>query len=301
MSWQMAVLSRWLRLTTRPVAARTRNWKAARRMFSVAAWIGFRRAPGCRETAAEAELAPGLWVVSDDAPPRGVILFLHGGAYMVGSPWIYRDLAGRLASSSGCAVYLPDYPLAPEHPAPAAFDAAVRVWGALLAEGRRPSDIVIAGDSAGGGLALALLSHLLAAGQRPACCVTFAPWTDMTLSGASLVANAPSDVVLPAERLEEVRDMVAGSLDHADPRISPLFARFGDCPPVWLSWSEAEILRDDCRRMADALRAQGAHVTCDVQKRAPHVWQLFQRSLPEADASLDRAAAFIRESFQPNR
>lgn len=293
MSWQLSALRRMLRWTVRPVMARITDWKLARTSFVVMGKLGFRRVAGTRYRRAEGALAPGLWVTARAAPQPGIVLYFHGGAYLMGSPRTYWELAGRLARQSGRAIFLPDYPLAPEAPAPAAFQAAIRCWRALLEAGHAPTDIVIGGDSAGGGLALALLAHVLQDEQRPAGCFAFSPWTDLTLSGPSLRTNAACEVMLPAERLEEVRDMVRGTLDPADPRLSPLFARFPDCPPVFLSWSETEILRDDGRRMADALTAQGASVECDVQKDAPHVWQLFHGQVPEADASIRRASDFI--------
>jgi len=300
MSWQLAVLRPWLRWTVRPVAARIRNWTVARWLFRVSARVAFRRTCQVVFESAGGDLAPGLWVRPELGAGSGVLLFLHGGAYIVGDAWTYRDLAGQLARLTGCAVCLPDYPLAPEHPAPAAFDAAVGVWKALIRAGHRADQIVICGDSAGGGLSLALLSHLLRHDQRPAGCVAFAPWTDLSLSGASLVRNAPRDVILPAERIEEVRGMVLGDLDPLDPRVSPLFADFPGCPPVFLSLSRSEILHDDVSRMAETLTAQGAEVTVEILPNAPHVWQLFHGRLPEADAALVRTAAWIRRVLAPH-
>ncbi len=298
MSWQLAVLRRWLRWTARPIASRTRSWTFARRAFTLVARLTFRQASGTTTVETSGGLAPGLWVTRSDPQLGRVVLFLHGGAYVVGSPAIYSKLAGWLAQGASCPVYLPEYPLAPENPAPAAFDAALRAWNTLLGQGYRPSEIALCGDSAGGGLALAVLSHLLNSGVRPARCAVFAPWTDLSLTGKSLIANAPSDVLLPAERVAEVRDMVRGALDPADPRISPLFGRFPDCPPVYITYSESEILRDDAIRMAEALRHAGAEVTCEALRDAPHVWQLFHGWLPEADRSLARTGAFIAQGFR---
>ncbi len=293
MSWQLSALRRMLRWTARPVAARTTDWRLARAGFAASAKLGFRPVFAARYRRARDMLAPGLWATGRGEPGPGVVLYLHGGAYIIGSPGTHRSLAGRLAVDTGRALYLPDYPKAPESPAPAAFDAALSAWDALRAQGYAAAHVALGGDSAGGGLALALLAHLLARGERPAGCFAFSPWTDLALTGTSLRENARRDVLLPAERLEEVRDMVRGTLDPADPRLSPLYARFPDCPPVFLAWSESEILRDDGRRMADALRDAGAEVECDIQRNAPHVWQLFHGRVPEADASIARVAAFI--------
>ncbi|WP_172298787.1 alpha/beta hydrolase fold domain-containing protein [Pseudoruegeria sp. HB172150] len=293
MSARLRTLNRMLRAGVRPVVRRLRNWDLARGMFRTGAMLTFRRVKGTRYAPAEGVLAPGLWVMGAEEPLPGVILYLHGGAYIVGSPGGYWELAGRLARQTRRRVYLPDYPLAPERPAPAAFYAAVSCWQTLLGQGLRPEQIVIGGDSAGGGLALALLSHVLGQGQRPAACFAFSPWTDLTMSGPSLESNAESDVLLPVERFEEIRDVVRGALAPDDPRISPLFASYPNCPPVYLSWSETEILRDDARRMAEHLRRSGAVVETEVQRDAPHVWQLFHGWVPEANASLNKTAAFI--------
>lgn len=301
MSWQLATLRHVLRWGVRPVLARVTSWTFARRSFEVGARLTFRRVRGARSVPATGALAPGLWVEGGATPEHGVVLYLHGGAYLVGSPATYRHLAGRLARNTGCRIYLPDYPLAPEHPAPAAFDAALAVWRALLAAGHRPSDIVIGGDSAGGGLALALLARLLAEGQPPAGCFVFSPWTDLTLSGASLDRNRNRDAVLPRARMEEVRDMARGALAPDDPRISPLFAAYPGSPPVFIAWSETEILRDDGARMAKTLTSGDTPVVTDVQPDAPHVWQLFHGWVPEADASLRKAGEFIREAFRAPR
>ncbi len=293
MSWQLAALRRSLHWTAYPVMGRVRNWGLARTAFRLSATLAFRSVRGTRYAKAEGALAPGLFVMGQDDPKPGVILYLHGGAYIIGSPGTYWELAGRLARQTGHRLYLPDYPLAPESPAPAAFHAAVASWEALLGYGYRPHEIIIAGDSAGGGLALALLAHVLAEGQRPAGIVAFSPWTDLTLSGASLKDNAATDVLLPAARVHEIRDLVVGALEPDDPRVSPLFARFPGCPPAFVSWSETEILRDDAVRMVRVLRENGAFVEQDVQADAPHVWQLFHGMVPEANASLHKAARFI--------
>ncbi len=299
MSRRLALLRPLLRVAVRPMLGRTTSWSFARRALDVASF-GFAATPGCRALPLRADLGPGLRVVPLNPPGPGLVLFLHGGAYVMGGSRSYRKLAASLATYAGVPVILPDYPLAPEHPAPAAFEAARDVWRKLREE-YRPEEIVLAGDSAGGGLALALLAALLAEGERPAGCLAFSPWTDLTLSGGSLRGNARRDMLLPAARLPEVRDMVRGALAPEDPRISPLYADFPGCPPVRLCWSESEILRDDSVRMAARLEAQGARVEREVLPDAPHVWQLFHGRLPEADASLDAAGRFIAAALRAPR
>jgi epsilon-lactone hydrolase len=155
------------------------------------------------------------------------------------------------------AVEAPDYRLAQEAPLPAARDDAVAAWDALMAEGHGPGDIVLAGDSAGGGLALGLLSELCARATPPAGVVAFSPWTDLTFSGASVAENAARDPLLPAARAAELVGMIAGA-DADDPRLSPLFAAYSGGVPVLIQASRTEILRDDAVRMADRLRDAAA-------------------------------------------
>jgi len=235
----------------------------------------------------------GLRVACGPVAEDAAILYFHGGGYIAGSPATHRAMLARLSARSGLPAVLPAYPLAPEHPAPAAFEAALDAWKALRAEGIGADRIVLGGDSAGGGLALALLSHLCGAGEGPAGAFALSPWTDLTLSGRSLALNAWRDPLLPVARIGELRAMVLGGLAPDDPRISPLFAAFPHCPPVFLQVAETEILRDDTLRMADHLRRDGAMVTLDLWDDGIHAWPLAGRWLPEAGAALDRVATFL--------
>jgi epsilon-lactone hydrolase len=277
-----------LRLTLRPALTRVHDPKPTRRRFDRLARMLFPPPRGVRVVEAGIGL-PGLRLVPPGAG-EGVILYLHGGAYLTGSARSHAGLAGALAAASGVQVVLPDYRLAPEDPAPAAFEDALAAWQALRAKGVAPGQIVLGGDSAGGGLALALLAHLCRQGERPAGAVAFSPWTDLTLSGASLRENATRDQYLPAHRMAEARDMVLGGLNPADPRISPLFARFPDPPPVLIHVGESEILRDDALRLAEVLPDADIRLAGDL----PHVWPFLHAVLPEGGATLDATAAFIR-------
>ncbi len=279
----------------RPRIAHAATPEDARRDFDWAAWLFFRPPPFCLAL-------PGQgfdWVSVGRTDPRRVILYLHGGGYICGSPRTYHALAGRLSVLSGLRVALPPYPLAPDHPAPAAFEAALAAHDRLLALGHAPGDIVLGGDSAGGGLALALLAHLTRAGRSPAGLFAFSPWTDLTRSGASVTENAAVDRIFDPTRIGELVDYVTGNGAFAenDPRLSPLFARFEAPPPVWISVAQTEILRDDARRMADRLRAAGGTVTLVEEPDAPHVWPLFDRYVPEARATIAASAEFAQNLF----
>ena len=237
---------------------------------------------------------PAIWV-SRRARRRGLLLYFHGGAYVMGSPETHRGMVARLASLIGVPALLPDYRKAPEHPFPAAFEDAWTAWQTVLDRGYPPESIILGGDSAGGGLALALLSRICTTGgPRPAAAFACSPWTDLSLSGASLVENADADHLLPASRTVEARDSYLAGADPTDPRASPVFGAFPDCPPVLLQVANTEILRDDSKRMAEVLRAEGAEVTLDLLGDLPHVWTIFQGWLPEADEALIRIANFTK-------
>ena len=232
------------------------------------------------------------WISVGRPAPRKVILYLHGGGYFVGSGQAYRGLLGRLAKVTGWRVCAPDYRLLQAAPFPAAFEDAAAAWEALLAKGYRPRDIVLGGDSAGGGLMLALLAHLCAKGQRPAAAFALSPWVDLTLSGQSL-HQAP-EVLLAVGRMPELVDRYLAGADPKDPRASPLFADFDQPPPVLIQVGSDEALFDDAHRMAEKL---GPAAQLQVLPRAPHVLVFFARLLPQARAALRDIATFIQTSL----
>lgn len=294
MSARLAVLNAVLRSVGRPLLKRTKTPERARRDFDLSARLVFL---GPRRNARRATLGgvPCLDVRPGDDAQTPVLLYLHGGGYITGSARTHLPMVAHIARQAGLRAVLPDYRLAPEHRFPAAFEDAKAVWTALLESGLQPGDILMGGDSAGGGLALALMADVLNSGQRPAGLFAFSPWTDLTLSGDSLGENAEMDVILPVERIEELRELLAAENELADPRLSPLFADFPGAPPVYFQASESEILRDDTLRMARRLLDMGAQVRTDLWPDTPHVWQLFRGWLPEADDAIDRVADFAAE------
>ena len=299
MSWQLRVFNRASRACIKPLLRCQNDVGLARRSFVVTSRIFF-RAPGFT-TVLPDHAMPGHWIWSGPVQPRRVMLYLHGGGYILGSASTHKALVAQLSQLTGLRAFVPDYRLAPEHPFPAAFDDALAAWCRLTALGYRPRDIVLGGDSAGGGLALALLAELCQMGTPPGAVFGFSPWTDLTLTGASLVENAATDAFFPAERVAELRDMVTAGTDAGDARLSPLFASFPGCPPVLLQYSASEILRDDSVRMAERLRSFGAHVSEQGEADAPHVWHLFDRLLPEARASLQKVAEFTAQSLRASQ
>ena len=274
----------------RPLVARVRHPHQARRDLDWATWIFLR--PPARTTITR--VGSMHWISCGKCDPSSVILYFHGGGYIAGSAATHKSMLARLSKLSGLRVAAPNYGLAPEHPAPAAFEDACKAHAGLIASGYAPEKIILGGDSAGGGLALALLAHLCATGERPAGLFAFSPWTDLTMSGRTIVSNAAADRLLPAERIEDFLEYVAPPDLRRDPRLSPLFAHFDQPPPVLLQVAETEILADDTGRMADLLRSGGGTVDVQTLPDAPHVWQLFDGYFPEARESLGQVAEFIR-------
>lgn len=298
MSRALAIVSALSRRLVKPMVVRQSDPRVLRRRFERFARAVFRTPPYALFR--EISLAPGLDALAISCrpgsrpPARGkVVLYFHGGAFIAGSPRTHASMLARLSRLAAVEIVAPAYRLAPEHPFPAAVEDARAAWDALIARGHAPGDIALGGDSAGGNLALGLLASVLADGQRPAGLFAFSPVTDLTFSGASLRANERRDVMLPARRRHDMLTFYMPRADAEDPRASPLFAAFPDPPPVFLQFAESEILRDDCRRMADRLRAAGGEVVVDEWPAAPHVWVIFDGYVPEAREGLRRAARFL--------
>lgn len=223
------------------------------------------------------------------------ILFLHGGAYTTGTPTLYRHILWRFAVAADAQVAAIDYRLAPEHPFPAALDDAVAAWHGLLAEGADPRRCAVMGDSAGGGLALALLLRLRDMGAPlPAAAVALSPWTDLAMTGKSLQRNAASD---PMENPDDVPYLVACYLGDGDPRnpyASPLYGDPTGLPPSLIQVGSDEILLDDSVRMAARMKAAGCQAELEIWPRMPHVWHAFAPVMPEARRAIARIGAFVR-------
>lgn len=298
MSWQARALNHWLRWTERPVLARTQAPETLRRNFETKARLFFHGPRGLGITPTHLGTQAALQLDGPWVEDSGVILYFHGGGYVFGSPKAYQSLVGQLSRRSRCAAFVPSYPLAPENAFPAALQAARAAYDGLIALGFAPSQIVMGGDSAGGNLVLALLAQLVQdRAERPAAVFAFSPLTDLTFSGASFRTNAARDVVLPAHRAKDMAEMFLAGHAPDDPLVSPVFADFTGASPVWLSVGDTEILLDDTRRVAQAMRRQGVEVEMHVARDLPHVWPLFHNTLPEARATLDQLSGWIRRQL----
>lgn len=243
-------------------------------------------------TPTEAGGVPADWVSVSTSAPDCVVLYLHGGAYVMGSRNTHRGLAGRIARAARARVLLPDYRLAPEHPFPAALEDATSCWRWLLSEGHAPERMAIAGDSAGGGLTLATLLALKAAGDPlPACAVGLSPWVDLEGTGPSAEPGAVDDPMLTPEGLRTSgRDYAAADLRH--PFAAPLHGDLAGLPPLLLQAGTREVLLSDSTRFAEKARAAGVDVTLEVEDGLIHVWQMFP-DLPESQDAVGRIGAFI--------
>lgn len=298
MSIRLTFANFYLRRFVRPSLARLEEPEAARRHLERSASL----VPGApREARYLEDRVPGPggtvpveWVSCGRAERRRVVLYLHGGAYLMGSPKTHRSITAQLARLTGMRVMVPDYRLAPEHPAPAAVEDALAAYATLLAQGYAPGDIALAGESAGGGLVFALLLMAQEKGYPPpGCIVAFSPWVDLAHTGASIRENAHCEAMLPAERVNEVAAFYIGQGDPCDPMISPLYGTFVKPPPSFITVGEPEILRDDAVRMTERLREVGGEVELHGIPNVPHAWQFFGPHLPEARESMKAAAAFI--------
>ncbi|MBE0412074.1 alpha/beta hydrolase fold domain-containing protein [Yoonia sp.] len=289
MTWRLALLNWHLRRFEKPALAR-HSIDRLRKSFDVKARLFFHAPFGSRHRRDTLGGVAVQWVMARNTPAPVVILFLHGGAYVFGSSDTHRAMLGKLSALTGLPACLPDYRLAPEHPFPAQISDALVCYRALRAD----HDVIIGGDSAGGGLALALLHEILRLDLPPPRGVfAFSPLTDVTYSGKSVVENAQSDALLTATRIDEMVQAFIGAHDPKDPRASPLFGQFNGAPPVWLSVGDTEILRDDSLRMQAALQAQGVECALTVTHDHPHVWPIFHNILPEAQATLRDLADWI--------
>lgn len=231
-----------------------------------------------------------------DSSEHGAVLYLHGGGYAVGSVATHRSLAARLARDIGCAVYVLDYRLAPEQPFPAALDDAEAAFLELVAtSGLRPDQIAVSGDSAGGGLSLALAQRLIARhGQTPAALGLIAPWADpneIPERERDLVINRPWSRACAAAYL--------GDSDSADPAYAPLTGELRGLPPTYVQVDVSELLHRQCVALVAALREAGVHVRFTESKGLWHVAQLQAALAAPAAAALCELAEFLREAIQP--
>jgi acetyl esterase/lipase len=245
-------------------------------------------------TAAALGGVPTAEITIDGIEPRHVVLYFHSGVYVLGDAFQAANLASQVGRRTRAKVISVDYQLAPEHPYPAAVDDALAAYEALLHNGTAPSDIAFAGESAGGGLAIATLVNARDHGlPLPAAAFVMSPYADLTLAGTTMQTKREVDPLMSREALQSrVTDYTAGQ-DAALGLISPIFADLSGLPPLIIQAGTHEVLLDDAVRLARQAATADVEVTLDITPRVPHVFQTFYPILDEAAAALDRAGQLL--------
>ncbi|KAK3717450.1 ATP synthase mitochondrial F1 complex assembly factor 2 [Vermiconidia calcicola] len=238
---------------------------------------------------------PCIWIRPESASTKHVILFMHGGGFSFGSPNGHRKLAAHLAKACNF-----DYRLTPENPYPAPLDDCVAAYKWLLDQGYEAKNIVVAGDSCGGGLSTSLPLAAVQQGlPNPGAAVSLSPWYDLTCkNGESFSSNEQNDVLNTKEFVQVIADRyVAGGTSKEDPLVSPLFADLSGLPPTWISVGGFDMLRDQGVLLAEKAKKEGAEVVLEVHEGQQHVMEFMAGNAPEADESLRRIGQWVREKI----
>lgn len=243
------------------------------------------------------ETFDGEWIIPNQSKNR-VILYLHGGGYLIGSTKTHRPMVSRIASESESKALLINYRLAPENPYPAALEDAVSAYQYLLKEGYTPEQIIIAGDSAGGGLSVSLLyylkDHQL---PLPKTAVLLCPWTDLELTGPSIEKNSKYDPVLSRDHMEFMRSNYAGKEDFKQPYISPLYGDVQGLPPIYIQTGTIDPIYDDSVRLHEKILASGGNSILDIYPGKFHVWQAFYTFIREGKKAISEIAKYIKNQY----
>ena len=274
----------------KPLEMRRRDWEAEARLDVLP--------KGSRFSPAETGGVKSEWMEMPLIDKSRVFLLLHGGGYNAGSPRTHRKMAAALSRAAHARVLTPDYRLAPEHTFPAAVKDALMAYGWLLENGFAEQQIVVGGDSAGGGLALSLLLALREGGATmPRCAVLLSPWTDLAVSSPTYERNRKHDPIIDREGLAEAGVWYGGSRGTRDPMASPLFADASGLPPLLIHVGGDETMLDDSRIFAERARAAGVDVTFKIYDGMWHVHHSGAPEVPESVAAYNDIAAFIRAQF----
>jgi acetyl esterase/lipase len=256
----------------------------------------FKVADDIKRTPADADGVPGEWITVPESSDRLTILYLHGGGYSIGSVNTHADLVSRIGRASGARAFSLNYRLAPENPFPAAVDDATTAYRWLLKQGVPPETIVIAGDSAGGGLAAATLLALKQSGDPlPGAAVLLSPWTDLDASGESMKTRAEADPMIPVDPLKTMAKLYAGDTALTDPLVSPVYGDYSGLPPILIQVGDCEVLLSDSTSYAERAKAAGVDVTLEVWDEMIHVFQIFAPMLPEGQQAIDRIGEWVKQ------
>ena len=235
----------------------------------------------------------GSWLWKKNADTSKIVLYLHGGGYVFGGYGSHGEIASEMANIVGGRALLLEYRLAPEHPFPAAFEDALSSYRWLLDKGYKSEDIFLAGDSAGGGLAVSLLLALKKNGlPLPKAVCLFSPWVDLTCAAASIDSNALSDCMLSPGALKRFRKHYLGEADPLDERASPIFGDLSGLPPTYVAVGGEEILLDDSKQLVTKIRSFGGRAELSIWHKMPHVFPIFSSVIPEGRLALKEFASF---------
>lgn len=280
-------------LQSQPLPAEMPTPEALRAFFEAMASM-FPVPDGAASTPAEVGGVRGEWIEMPGSSADRVVLYLHGGGYVIGSVNTHRSLVARIARDAKARCFSLEYRLAPENPYPAAVEDAVAAYRGLVASGIAPSRIVVAGDSAGGGLTLATLLSLRDAGDAlPAAGICLSPWTDLEGTGGSHGDPSINDPMVNLPGLQMMGQLYAGSRVR-EPLASPLHADFRGLPPLYILVGTREMLLDDSTRVADKARAAGVPVLLERGEGLIHVWPMFGDGVPEAVDAVQNIGGYIR-------
>jgi len=234
------------------------------------------------------------WIAPADAGADKVILHFHGGGYVIGGINAHIMMCVPMARSINMKILLTAYRVAPEHPFPMALEDGIKMYRWLLEQGYRSNDIIISGDSAGGGLALAITLSLRGNNEPlPVAAILISPWTDLTLSGESHITNADSDVVLTMDVLKEWASAYTYESNWRNPLVSPIYADFHGFPPLFIQVSDDEILLDDAKALAEKAQTDGVDVTLKIWSGLWHVWHTAGTMIPESKKTYDEIGQFL--------
>jgi monoterpene epsilon-lactone hydrolase len=239
------------------------------------------------------------WLYFSENLNKPIIFYLHGGAYLIGSIDTHRSLMAKIAEPIGACVFAINYRLAPEYPFPAALEDTLLSYEWLLNNNISPEDIIIAGDSAGGGLAIATLIALRDKKlPLPSAAICLSPWMDLSLSGASLQLNAKKDPLLTVEKMSEAACLYLNGIDAKTPLASPHYGKLEGLPPLYIQASKSELLFSDSISLAKKAKEADVPVTLEIWKQMIHGWQLFNDWIPEGKIAISHIHAFIREHYK---
>lgn len=254
-------------------------------------------APGVRRREATVGDIPCEWLVPDKCDEAPVILYLHGGIYMLGSANTHRRMVSFIARAAGMRALIPNYRLAPEHPFPAAIEDATLIFRKLLEQGMAPARTAIAGDSAGGGLTMATLLSLKNSGDPlPAAGVLLSPWVDLAAKGESLKTRAGVDPWFDPDNMPEMVRRYCGNRDPKAPLISPLYGDLSGLPPLLIQVGDHEILLSDSTRLAERVTQAGGKATLQVWPEMWHVFQYFIGQMPESAKAIADIGGFLKKT-----